>query len=153
VSPGLSWLLGSAAMLGGVLIAAQGPIYARMSAALGGNPLFAALLAFGLATLVLGLTVLVTRASAPDVGQLARLPWWVWLGGLFGAYQVLVSMQAVPRLGVTLFLMLVILGNMLGATVFDHFGWFGLPRRPLTPGAGLGIALMLAGVFLTAGRG
>jgi len=38
-------------MLGGILMAAQGPIYARMSAALGGNPLFAAMLAFALATL------------------------------------------------------------------------------------------------------
>ncbi|MBU4531480.1 MAG: hypothetical protein KUA43_15060 [Hoeflea sp.] len=51
MSPALSWLMGLAAMLGGILMAAQGPIYARMSAALGGNPLFAAMLAFALATL------------------------------------------------------------------------------------------------------
>ncbi|WP_425349626.1 DMT family transporter [Hoeflea olei] len=35
-----------------------------------------------------------------------------------------------PRLGVTVVLMLVLLGNMAGAAVFDDFGWFGLPERP-----------------------
>jgi transporter family-2 protein len=146
-------LAGFSVVLGGVLVAAQGPIYARLSALVGGNPLAPAFLAFATATLVLGAALLAGQVRLPDARQLAALPWWVWLGGLFGAYQVMVSMQAVPVLGVTLFLMLVILGNMAGAAVFDHFGWFGLPRRPVDLKAVLGIALIFAGVLLTASRG
>lgn len=148
----MALLMALAAVLGGVLIAAQGPIYARMSAALGGNPLFAAFLAFGMATLALGLALILRQTPAPNAGQFAQLPWWVWLGGLYGAYQVLVSMQAVPRLGVTLFLMLVILGNMIGASAFDQYGWFGLPKRPMTLAGAAGVALMFAGVLLTVNR-
>lgn len=148
----VSLILGLAALLGGMLIAAQGPIYARMAAALGGNPLVSAFLAFAVATAALGLMLLLMQPRWPQLSQLRSLPWWVWLGGLFGVYQVLVSMQAVPRLGVTAFLMLVILGNMIAAAVFDNYGWFGLPRRPLTSATMLGIGLMLAGVFLTIGR-
>lgn len=147
-----SIVLAAAAVLGGILIAAQGPIYARMSAHLGGSPLYAAFVAFGVATLALGLLLILSRARSPAIQQFAALPWWVWLGGMFGVYQVLVSMQAVPQLGVTLFLMLVILGNMIGAVVFDQYGWFGLPRRPADFGALAGIALVIAGVFLTANR-
>lgn len=148
----LSILMGIAAVTGGMLIAAQGPIYARMSALLGGNPLVVAFLAFALATCALGLMLLAGQPRLPDAGQLRALPWWVWLGGLFGVYQVMVSMQAVPLLGVTLFLMLVILGNLIGAVVFDHQGWFGLPRRPVSPAALIGVGLVLAGAFLTANR-
>ena len=148
----MTLLMGLAAVMGGILVAAQGPIYARLSAALGGNPLFAAFLAFGVATLALGVLLVVSRATAPDAAQLTRLPWWVWLGGLFGVYQVLVSMQAVPRLGVTLFLMLVILGNMIGAALFDQQGWFGLPQRPLSLAGLAGIVMVLAGALLTVNR-
>ena len=141
-----------AAFAGGVLVAAQGPIYARLASSLDGNMLVAAFLAFGTATLALGLVLIATQTRLPALTQLALLPWWAWLGGLFGIYQVLASMQAVPRLGVTLFLMLVIAGNLLGAVIFDQHGWFGLPKRPLSLAAVSGILLVMAGVLLTASR-
>lgn len=149
----LSLLLVFAVVLGGVLVAAQGPIYARMAAGLSTGSLVAAFLAFATAALVLGAGLLIGQARLPEMKQVFALPWWVWLGGLFGAYQVMISMQAVPVLGVTLFLMLVILGNMAGAVSFDHFGWFGLPRRPVSLQAVTGIGLILAGVFVTISRG
>lgn len=147
-----SLVMGLAAVTGGMLIAAQGPLYARMSALLGGNPLVAAFIAFLLATIVLGLLLLARQPQMPGMRHLGALPWWVWFGGMIGVYQVLVSIQAVPRLGVTLFLMLVILGNMAGAVILDHFGGFGLPRRPVSPHVIIGIALVLAGAFVTASR-
>ena len=148
----MSLLLALAVILGGCLVAAQGPMYARMAAGLGAHPLVPVFLAFASATLVLGACLLIGQIRLPGAKQVLGLPWWVWLGGLFGACQVMISTLAVPRLGVTLFLMLVILGNMAGAVILDHFGWFGLPRRPVSPNAIIGIALVLAGAFVTAGR-
>lgn len=150
---GFSLLLVLAVVLGGVLVAAQGPLYARMASGLSANPLVAVFFAFASATLVLGACLLIGQVRLPEAKQVLALPWWVWLGGLFGAYQVMISAQAVPVLGVTLFLMLVVLGNMAGAVIFDHFGWFGLPRRPVSWPAVAGVGLMLAGVFVTVSRG
>ncbi len=140
--------LAAAALVGGVLVAAQGPIYARLADGLDHNLLAAAFLAFLTATVFLGLIVLVSGVSLPQPSGLARMPAWVWLGGLFGAYQVMVSMTAVPRLGVVSFIMIVVLGNMLGSAVYDQFGWFGLERRPLSIGAILGICIAFLGVLL-----
>ena len=125
----MSLLLALAVILGGCLVAAQGPIYARMASGLGAHPLVPVFLAFASAALVLGVCLLIGQIRLPEARQVLALPWWLWLGGLFGAYQVMISTLAVPRLGVTLFLMLVILGNMAGAVILDHFGWFGLSRR------------------------
>lgn len=38
---------------------------------------------------------------------------------------MIVSMAAIPRLGLTLFLAIVVLGNMVGGVLYDHFGMFG----------------------------
>lgn len=46
----------------------------------------------------------------------------------------------------------VFLGNMSGAVILDHFGWFGLPPRPVSPNAIIGIALVLACALVTANR-
>ena len=142
--------LAAAALVGGLLVAAQGPIYARLADGLGGNLLVGAFLAFLTATIFLGAILLGCSASWPHPSALAQLPPWVWLGGVFGAYQVIVSMTAVPRLGVVSFIMLVVLGNLVGGAVYDQLGWFGLERRPLTVGATLGICLALLGVLIKA---
>jgi transporter family-2 protein len=140
--------LAAAVLIGGILVAAQGPIYARLAGGLNDNPLAAAFLAFFTAAIFLGLILLAPGFERPKLPHLARLPPWVWLGGVFGAYQVIVSMIAVPRLGVTLFIMIVVLGNMLGGSLYDHFGMFGLERRPLTIGSALGIGFMFLGVLI-----
>ena len=142
--------LAAAVLLGGIAVAAQGPIYARLAGGLNDNPLAAAFLAFITASGFLGLVLLASGLDCPRLSHLARLPPWVWLGGVFGAYQVIVSMIAVPRLGATLFIMIAVLGNMLGGSLYDHLGMFGLERRPLTIGSVLGIGLVFLGVLIKA---
>ncbi len=140
--------LATAVLFGGILVAAQGPIYARLAGGLNDNPLAAAFLAFFAATSLLGLILLASGIDYPKPSRVARLPLWVWLGGLFGVYQVIVSMIAIPKLGVTLFITIIVLGNMLGGSLYDHFGMFGLERRPLTIGSVVGISLVFLGVLI-----
>ena len=113
-------LLGGLALFGGFLVAAQGPIYARLSEGLGRDHMTAVFLAFLTATIALGILVLATgrhRTLVP--GDLIRLPYWVWLGGLFGAIHVAISMQTIPVLGVSAFIVIVVAGNLIGAAVYD----------------------------------
>lgn len=135
------------AVLGGALIAAQGPIYTRMAGALGG-PVPAALLAFGIGTLALGAGLMISGQTFPDMGQMRAVPIWAWPGGLIGVFVVLVSVLAVPRLGVSTYLVAVIAGQMMAGYLFDRWGAFGLQVREFSAANMLGLILVIAGVVL-----
>lgn len=135
------------AFLGGMLVAAQGPIYARLAAGLHRDYLLAVFLAFSTAAVLTGtLAILSGSFRNLTVATLTHLPLWVWLGGMFGAMQVVISMQSIPALGVTLFLVIVITGNLVGAVLYDHLGVMGLEVRSFSLMKGLGLLLVVAGV-------
>ncbi len=136
------------AAIGGMLVAAQGPIYARLSEGLRGDSLAAVFLAFLSATFATGLLVL-GAGNWRSMSGLANLPPWVWLGGLLGACHVVISMHAIPRVGVGTFLVLVISGNLVGAAIYDHVGAFGLVARPFTMVRLAGLVTVVVGALLT----
>lgn len=140
-----------AAMFGGALIAAQGPIYTRLATGLGQNALAAVFLAFLTATVATGLVLLTTgQHRTITLPGLAGLPLWVWLGGLFGAVHVVISIQAIPLLGASIFMVCVVTGSLLGAAVYDHFGWMGLTRQSVSPLRLAGLSLVILGVYCAA---
>lgn len=144
-------IYGVLALLGGVLVAAQGPIYARLSEGLGRDYLLAVFMAFLSVTLVSGILALASGSfRSLTFVALAGLPLWVWLGGIFGAVHVMISMQSIPVLGVTLFLVIVVTGNLMGAAVYDHFGAFGLKQRPFSLGTAIGLGMVILGVAILA---
>ena len=144
-------IFGVLAFLGGMLVAAQGPIYARLVEGLGRNYLLAVFLAFAVAALVTGIIALVTGSlRGLSAATLSGLPIWVWLGGMFGAIHVVISMQSIPVLGVTLFLVIVVTGNLVGAALYDHVGAMGLTERPFSLTKAFGLALIVLGVGIVA---
>lgn len=135
------------AFVGGMLVAAQGPIYARLSAGLNRDFLLAVFLAFSTAAALTGALALLSGSFRNlTVTVLTQLPPWVWLGGVFGAIHVVISMQSIPALGVTLFLVIVVTGNLVGAAIYDHFGAMGLEVRSFSLMKGVGLLLVIAGV-------
>ena len=149
--PAAILIFGSLAFLGGMLVAAQGPIYARLSEGLGRNYLLAVFLAFSTAALLTGVIALATGSFRNlTAATLSGLPPWVWLGGMLGALHVVISMHSIPVLGVTLFLVIVVTGNLAGAAIYDHFGAMGLTARPFTAGKAIGLGLVVLGVGIIA---
>lgn len=139
------------AFLGGVLVAAQAPIYARLSDGLNRDYLLAVFLAFATATAAAGMFSLIAGGFRNlTISVLVSLPPWVWLGSLFGAIHVVISMQCIPVLGVSLFLVLVVTGNLVGGALYDHLGAMGLEVRTFSIAKGLGLAIILAGVIIVA---
>ena len=135
------------AFVGGMLVAAQGPIYARLSAGLNRDYLLAVFLAFSTAAVLTGALALLSGSfRSLSVATLSHLPLWVWLGGVFGAIHVVISMQSIPALGATLFLVIVVTGNLVGAAMYDHFGAMGLEVRSFSFAKGLGLLLVVAGI-------
>lgn len=100
----------------------------------------------GLAFMVL--LALALRDPIPAASLAARVPWFAWSGGLFGAIFIALSIFLVPKIGAAAFLALLVTGQMLGSITFDHFGWLGLTQRSIDAPRLIGVALLIGGVVL-----
>jgi transporter family-2 protein len=96
----------------------------------------------------MALLALALRDPMPSGGVAARIPWWAWSGGLFGAVYIGLAILLVPKLGTATFVALLVTGQMLAAVTFDHFGWLGLAQRQIDLSRLLGVALLVGGVIL-----
>jgi len=78
----------------------------------------------------------------------ARIPWWSWSGGLFGAVFIALAILLVPKLGAATFIALLVAGQMLASVTLDHFGWLGLAQREIDLPRVIGVLLLIGGVVL-----
>ena len=113
------------------------------------HPLQSAVISFTVGTLALLLVIALIRPPMPDLERLNTAPGYLFLGGLFGALMVSSAIILIPRIGVTAFVGGIIVGQLLGATFLDHFGFFGLSPRPINTRSLCGILLLMVGFALT----
>ena len=135
------------AVVAGAMIPFQAGVNAQLATWVG-SPIRAAFVSFVVGTIALfALAVLVLR-PLPPTERLGAAPWWVWVGGLLGAFYVAGSIVAAPRLGAAVLIAAVIAGQGLASLVVDHFGWAGFREHPISLGRVAGMALVFAGVAL-----
>jgi bacterial/archaeal transporter family-2 protein len=84
----------------------------------------------------------------PSAVAAARIPWWSWSGGLFGAIFIGLAILLIPKLGSATFFALLVAGQMLGSLMFDHFGLLGIPVHSVTWFEWLALRLIVGGVLL-----
>ncbi len=135
-----------AVVLAGGATALQAPTNAKLATAVG-SPVNAALVSFAVGTAALALVAAALQAR-PDMTAVRGLPWWTWIGGLYGAVFVAAAAWGVPRLGVALTIILMVAGQLLISVVVDHFGAMGVPRQPISWGRIGGVALVVVGVVM-----
>jgi transporter family-2 protein len=70
--------------------------------------------------------------------------------GIFGLILYQTINFTLPRLGGTMMIALIIIGQLLTGVVVDHFGWLGVAIRPIDPARAIGVLLLLAGGYLIA---
>ena len=133
-------------LLAGAATALQGPTNAKLVTAVG-SPLNAAFVSFAVGTVALGVLAMILQAR-PDVGAMKALPWWAWMGGLYGCAFVVSAAWGVPRLGVATTITVMIAGQLLLSLALDHFGALGVEKQPLSLGRIAGVALVIGGVVL-----
>ena len=135
---------------GVMLLAGVGiPILATLNARLGariGAPAVAATLVFSVALVAGVAAVLLTTGFGPTA-RLAGQPPYLFSAGLFMAFYVLSVTIIAPKFGVGNAIFCVLLGQMISATIIDHFG-LGAATHPLDLTRGAGLALMAGGLFL-----
>jgi transporter family-2 protein len=112
------------------------------------SPLRATLISFAVGTLALFAVMLAADRDWPSTDRVAGAPWWVWAGGLLGAFYVLGSVVSAPKLGAATLVAVILAGQAVASLLVDHFGWVGFEESPITPGRLLGVAFVAAGVAL-----
>ena len=132
--------------IAGAMVAIQAPTNAMLGKA-GGSPVLAALISFMVGTAALALTWLAS-GNRPGVSAFAGLPWYAWIGGIYGAVFVAVAAYAAPKIGVASLITIGIAGQIAMALWLDHVGAMGLDREPISGGRLLGALLVVAGVVL-----
>lgn len=132
--------------IAGGLVALQAPTNAMLAKA-GGSAVLAALISFTVGTVAL-LVAWGSSGNRPGMAAFAGLPWYAWIGGLYGAVFVAVAAYAAPKIGVASLITVGIAGQIFMALWLDHVGAMGLAREPINFGRVAGALLVVAGVVL-----
>ena len=112
------------------------------------SPVLAAFISFAVGTIALFVYILLTGVPLSSLAASTNAPLVAWIGGFLGAFFVSVMATVVPRIGVALAFSLAIGGQMLVTLLIDHFGWLGVPEKPINSIRVLGAAMITIGVVL-----
>jgi transporter family-2 protein len=128
------------------------PVQAVLNTKLGrqtGGPLIGSLLSFLVGLICLFILNLVTNYTALSQMKLLSVsPWYVWMGGLLGAFFVSGIIFVNQQQGVALTFALVVAGQIFISLLIDHFGLLGSIVRPVSIPKIIGALLIIAGLVL-----
>ena len=144
------WFLYGLTILAGIANAIQPGQNATLSKSLG-LPVTAGLITLLVSTSALLISGLAFgKLELPTGQQLAAVPWWAWLGGLFSVLLIMAQLYASPAIGAASFLGIIVTVGVTASLVLDNYGWVGFPVHPASLWRILGAVLMIAGVALVA---
>jgi transporter family-2 protein len=135
------------AFAAGAALPVQFGINAQLSSWLD-SPVRAAFVSFLTGAIILAVAAALVFKPMPSGSRLGHAPWWVWVGGAFGAFYVVASIVTAPRLGAATVVAVIVAGQSVASVVVDHFGWVGFEPRHVSPGRLVGMALVGTGVAL-----
>jgi bacterial/archaeal transporter family-2 protein len=135
------------AIVAGAMIPFQAGVNVALSRFVGG-PSRAALISFAVGTVALLVVSALATRGLPTLSRASDAPWWVWIGGLLGAFYVFGSIVSAPRLGAVTLIAAVFAGQAVASLVIDHYGWVGFPEQAISPARLAGIGLLAAGLAL-----
>jgi transporter family-2 protein len=78
------------------------------------------------------------------------LPWYMLIAGVWGLILYLTISVTLPKLGGTMVVTLIIIGQLLVGTLIDQFGWLGIPVHEISWTRIAGILVLIAGGYLIA---
>jgi bacterial/archaeal transporter family-2 protein len=135
------------AMLAGASVVLQQVLNANLRTALN-SAAWSGFVSYAIGLLCMALLAAALQDPVPSASTAARIAWWQWSGGFFGAVFIALAIVVLPQLGAATFVALLVAGQMLASLAFDHFGILGLTERPIDLPKLAGIALLIAGVVL-----
>lgn len=134
------------ALLAGATIPSQAGINAKLNVYTG-SPVAASIVSFLAGTMTLIIFAVVTRSPIPALSSFSGAPWWIWTGGILGAFYVASCVILANKVGAVSMLALILAGQIITSLVLDHFGLLGYQVQPVTMMKIIGIILIIAGVI------
>lgn len=141
------WLYMIAAVAVGAMISTQPPLNAMLGRSIG-SPIAAATISIAVAFVLAVALTAVWGKAVITTATLTAVPWYVYLAGAVGMIFVASGVVIAPVTGALAFFICVVAGQLLGATIADHFGAFGLAQKAISLERLAGLVLVIGGALL-----
>jgi transporter family-2 protein len=82
------------------------------------------------------------------LGELVKMPWYLWMGGVLGLVITMTVMMGIKELSPTVAIAAILIAQLLAAALIDAFGLIGTEKAPFTWNKYVGMALLVGGVLL-----
>jgi bacterial/archaeal transporter family-2 protein len=135
------------AIAAGISLVVQQALNANLRGALG-SAAWSGFTSYLVGTICMALLAIALRDPVPSASVAARIPWWAWSGGLFGAIFIGLAILLIPQIGAATFFALLVTGQMLASLALDHFGLLGVPVQPASLVRLAGAVFLILGVVL-----
>ena len=135
------------ALIAGFGVGIQSPINGALGQHVNSG-LFAALVSFGVGFL----TLAVLNFASGNVAALRALPsapWWMFAGGLLGAFAVYSALTNVSKLGALTMVSTILFGQLLAALFIDTFGFGNVSAQALSAPRIMAIFMIGGGIILS----
>ena len=76
------------------------------------------------------------------------IPFYLFLGGIFGVMLTLVNVITIGSIGVALTTALAVFGQLIFSSLVDHFGLFGLTKYEFNPKKLVGLIIVFIGLVI-----
>jgi len=140
------WLVILIGLIGGVGVGLQVPIAGSMGQRVGG---VASSFIIHVSGAIFSGLFLVLRGGE-KIKDWTTLPWYMLIAGIFGLILYLTINVTLPRLGSTMMVALIIVGQLAAGVVVDHFGLLGVVTRHIDLPRAIGLAVLVLGAYLIA---
>jgi transporter family-2 protein len=131
-------------LIGGVAVGFQAPLANLISLRLG---MFESVFIIHLGGAIAGLAPLIYFGGG-NITAWQTVPWYALAAGSLGVVVIGAISYTIPHIGAAPTIVLVVVGQLVVGIYLDHFGLLGMAVRPLDIGRGLGIVVVLMGVWL-----
>lgn len=142
----VNWWVILIGLLGGVAVGLQAPLAGAMGQRVGGTASSFIIHISG--AVFSGLWLLVRGGER--IREWRSLPWYMLAAGFFGLILYQTISITLPRLGSTMMVVLIIIGQLVLGVIIDHFGLFGVTQRPVDLLRILGVGALILGGWLIA---
>ena len=131
-------------LAGGMAIGVQGPMSSVITQKLGPlESVFIIHLGGAIAALIPMIFV------GSRLGQWKNVPWYALVAGALGLIVIMAMGYMIPRIGAAGALITLLAGQILVASILDHFGWLGMTPRAIDLQRVIGFGVVMVGVWLT----
>ncbi len=139
-----TWLVVLIGLMGGAAVGIQSPIAGSMGQKIGGTA--SSFIVHLSGAILSGIMLFVVGGE--NIRDWRGLPWYMLIAGVFGLILYQTISITLPRLGSTMMVTLVIIGQLLAGIIIDHFGLLGVAQRHIDLPRVLGVVVLLIGGYL-----